>query len=550
MEHEQLDSAAQALKNNLTGILGIDNVLCKRSEREFYSTDLSWQPGEVAAFVIRPGNLDELSRAVAATTAAGFAVVARGGGMSYTRGYVPERADSVLVDMQRMNRILEINAEDMYVTVECGCTWKSLCDALKEKGRRTPYFGPLSGKYATVGGALSQNSLFLGSGVFNTAAESLLGLKVVLADGTYVTTGSGAHVNSNPFYRHFGPDLTGIFTADTGAFGIKAHATIRLITLPPVTACASFGFETIADMLDAQTKIARLRIAAECYGFDPYYNKSFENLGFTLKEGLAMLGKITKSGSSLMEGIKNTVRVATAGKKLLRNVNYSLHVTMDAIDEYAADSSLRAVRAICLEQGMELDNSLPLAFRADPFGGVRTVLLGAAGELWIPVHGFFPLSRAVAAGEATERFIREKRSILDKYNIRTSYLTCFSGSEFVIEPSFYWHDQLGNFRLSLIEPEFAEKWKDIPANPEARIAVLQLREELRQLFFELGACHLQIGKYYPFKDACNNPNTWQLLENIKSAVDPRGLVNPGSLGLAKTAIAMTATSADANRIAS
>jgi D-lactate dehydrogenase (cytochrome) len=127
----------------LTGILGIDNVLCKRSEREFYSTDLSWQPGEVAAFVIRPGNLDELSRAVAATTAAGFAVVARGGGMSYTRGYVPERADSVLVDMQRMNRILEINAEDMYVTVECGCTWKSLCDALKEKGRRTPYLGKI-----------------------------------------------------------------------------------------------------------------------------------------------------------------------------------------------------------------------------------------------------------------------------------------------------------------------------------------------------------------------------------------------------------------------
>jgi D-lactate dehydrogenase (cytochrome) len=47
----------------------------------------------------------------------------------------------------------------------------------------------------------------------------------------------------------------------------------------------------------------------------------------------------------------------------------------------------------------------------------------------------------------------------------------------------------------------------------------------------LGACHLQIGKYYPFKEACNNPNTWKLLEDIKTVVDPKRLMNPGSLGL-------------------
>lgn len=532
MDKNEIASAAETLAGRLGKLLGIDNVLAGQADREFFSRDLSWQPGEIAELVIRPGNIEELSKAVAESTAAGFAVVARGGGMSYTRGYVPERTESVLVDMQRMNHIVEINAEDMYITVECGCTWKQVYDALKEKGLRTPYFGPLSGKYATVGGALSQNSLFLGSGVYNTAAESVLGLKVILADGRMVTTGSGAHVNSNPFYRHFGPDLTGIFTADTGAFGFKAHATLRLITMPQATICASFGFDTIAEMLEAQTKIARLRIAAECYGFDPYYNRSFEKLGFTLKEGLAKLGKIAMASGSLMEGIKQSVKVATAGKRILRDVNYSLHITMDAIDDNAANSSLMAVRAICLANGaMELDNSIPIAFRAEPFASVRTVLLGSEGEIWLPVHGFFPLSRSVAAGEATEKFMRDNKPLMDKHNIRTSYLTCFSGSEFVIEPSFYWQDKLGDFRLSLIEPEFAEKWNALPANLEGRKAVLQLREELRQLFFELGACHLQIGKYYPFKEACNNPNTWALLESIKTVVDPNRMMNPGSLGL-------------------
>ena len=114
---------------------------------------------------------------------------------------------------------------------------------------------------------------------------------------------------------------------------------------------------------------------------------------------------------------------------------------------------------MCLaNDGLEIENNIPVAFRAQPFGGVRTILLGSDGEIWIPVHGFFPLSKAVAAGRATEAWLASKRETLERHDIRTSYLTCFAGAEFVIEPSFYWHDELGAFRLSLIEPEFAERW--------------------------------------------------------------------------------------------
>jgi D-lactate dehydrogenase (cytochrome) len=187
---------------------------------------------------------------------------------------------------------------------------------------------------------------------------------------------------------------------------------------------------------------------------------------------------------------------------------------------------------ICLEEGgVEMDNTIPTVFRAQPFGGVRTILLGSEGEIWLPVHGFFPLSRAVEAGAATEKWMNEKRPIFEKHGIRTSYLTCFAGAEFVIEPSFYWHDKLGDFRLSLIEPEFADKWKDIPADVEKRKVVLGLREELRDLFDKLGACHLQIGKFYKYSDLMTNPSLWNLLNGIKNVVDPGRKINPGSLGL-------------------
>lgn len=519
------------LETTLASIIGAGHVLSDDDSRRYYSTDLSYTEGEVAALVIRPGDADELARCVGAATAAGYAVVPRGGGMSYTRGYQPERSASVLVDMQRMDRILDINATDMYVTVEAGCTWKTLYEALAEHDVRTPYFGPLSGMYATIGGAVSQNSLFLGSGQYNTVAESVLGLKVALADGSLLVTGSAAHRNGTPFWRHFGPDLTGIFTADTGAFGVKAEITLRLVEAPAVTLFMSFAFDTIEAMLATQTVLARKRICAECYGFDPYYNAGFEKQGFTFGEGLAVLRDVATSEGGI-KGLWTSFKVAASGKTFLNDVRYSLHMTFDSYDRDVAHRALETARAICLEHyGREIDNTLPTVFRAHPFGGVRTVLLGSEGEIWLPVHGFMPLSKAVEMGSATEAYFAEHRELMERHGIKSSYLTCFAGSEFVIEPSIYWADELGEFRLSLIEPEFAERWRDIPADKEKRAVALGLRDGLRDLYDSHGCCHLQLGKYYPYQELIDNEALKRLLGGVKNAVDPRGVMNPGSLGL-------------------
>ncbi|OYU33697.1 MAG: hypothetical protein CFE35_19290 [Novosphingobium sp. PASSN1] len=523
-------AADGATIEQLQQILGRENVLLDTGSREFYSQDLSFRPHEVAAMVLQPASVDALADAVGVATRAGFAVIPRGGGMSYTSGYSPERERSVLIDMRKLNRVIEINADDMYVIVETGCTWKDLHEALAPHGVRTPYWGPLSGAYATVGGALSQNSLFHGSGTGGTAAQTVIGLKVVLADGNVLTTGSWAHKNSSPFWRHFGPDVTGLFTADTGAMGVKAVAALRLVRTAGHTGYLSYKFDTLEAMLAAQVRIARLGIASECYGFDPYYNAGFENQGITFEEGLSLVGKIARKGG--LKGLKNAARVALGGKKILKNVPYSLHMTLDALTEVVAAEHTDLAAEICADEGgTEMANSIPTVFRNAPFGGVRTILLGSQGEIWIPVHGYFPLSRAIPAAQATERFLAERKPLMEKWGIKTSYLTCFSGPEFVIEPSFYWHDQLGEFRLSLIEPEFADKWRDIPADEARRAVALGLRDELRNLFDELGGLHLQIGKYYPYREIMNNEALGNVVAGMKSLVDPDRLMNPGALGL-------------------
>ncbi|WP_417613635.1 FAD-binding oxidoreductase [Parasphingorhabdus sp.] len=523
------DIEKTAMLDGLAQIVGPDRVLSDSKSREFYSTDLSWRPREIAEVVVQPGSLDELSAAISLASSREMAIVPRGGGMSYTSGYTPQRSGSMLVDMRRMNKIVEINTDDMYVIVEAGCTWKDLYEALAPHGVRTPYWGPLSGAYATVGGALSQNSLFHGSGTGGTAAESVIGLKVVLSDGSVVTTGSWAHKNSKPFWRHFGPDVTGLFTADTGAMGVKALAALRLVTTPPHTGYLSYKFETLDAMLATQVRIARLGIASECYGFDPYYNGGFEKQGITFEEGLSIVGKIARKGG--LKNLGRAAKVAMGGKKILKNVPYSLHMTIDAHTEVVAAEHTDIAAEICVEEGgTEMVNSIPTVFRNAPFGGVRTILLGSEGEIWIPVHGYFPLSRAIEAAQKTEAFLAERKPLMDEWGIKTSYLTCFSGPEFVIEPSFYWHDELGDFRLSLIEPEFAEKWKSIPANEQRRKVALQLRDELRDLFDSLGGLHLQIGKYYQFEEMMNNPGLARIIKGMKSVVDPKHAMNPGSLG--------------------
>ena len=210
-----------SLADQLADRIGEEYVLTDEASCVLYAQDV-YTKGLTALAVVRPGDTDELADIVSSVTSAGHAIIARGGGMSYTSGYVPKEEGSVIVDMSRMDRVLEINTEDMFVTVQAGCTWKSLHEALDGSGYRTPYWGTLSGIHATVGGGMSQNSIFWGSARYGTAVDSVLGLEVVLADGSTVRTGSGAQKHGTPFFRHYGPDLTGLFCCDTGGARVES----------------------------------------------------------------------------------------------------------------------------------------------------------------------------------------------------------------------------------------------------------------------------------------------------------------------------------------
>ena len=515
----------------LTGIVGEQHVLTDDHSVTLYAQDV-YTKGLPAMAVVRPGSTGELASVVATVATAGHAVIARGGGMSYTSGYVPAEPDSVIVDTARMNRVVEINATDMYVTVESGCTWKDLYEALSDTGLRTPYWGTLSGLHATVGGSVSQNSIFWGSARHGTAADSVIGLEVVVADGSVVRTGAGAQRNGAPFFRHYGPDLTGLFTCDNGALGLKATVTMRLIPVAASREQLSFDFPDYPALVAAMSDVSRSGLADECFAFDPNL-QAVRMQRESLMNDVRKFAGVLKSGNSILGAIRDGAKVAIAGRGFMDGVQYSLHVLIEDRTASAARSSADEVRDICTGHGgAEIENSIPKILRANPFSPLNN-MVGPNGERWLPVHTLVPHSGAEAALRGVHAILDRHQRTMETHGIGTGMLfATVSTNCFVIEPVFFTPDALTEIHQETVELDVLARLPGFEANPAAAEATARIRQDLIDYFAEVGGIHLQIGKAYPYREGIR-PESWRLVEQIKATLDPGGRINPGALGLAQ-----------------
>lgn len=513
----------------LQAVVGEQYCLQDEKSRIFYSMDI-WARGETALAVVQPENAEQLSQVVATATAAGYAVIARGGGMSYTQAYTSNQPDAVMVDCSRMNKIIEINREDMYVTVESGCTWKVLYEALKGSGVRTPYWGPLSGIKATVGGSVSQNSIFWGGGSHGSAADSVVSLDVVLADGSILSTGSAAQKNATPFFRHFGPDLTGLFTCDCGALGIKSAVTLRLTPELSAHRYAAFDFADHTGLLAAMNEISRTALAAECLGFDPLLTEMRAQRDSLVNDAKAFAGVLKNSGS-MMGAIKDGARLAMAGRRFMKDLRWPMYIVIEERVEAAAEDALQRVLAIGRKHGgNEVENSIPKIIRANPFGPVNN-MIGPGGERWVPVHALMPLSKAVAATEAVQAIFDRNAAVIEQYQIKTGFLyNNVSTNSIAVEPLFFWPDAVDEIQKASVEPAFYQKVPKHEENLAARAVVADVRQQVSDMFSEMGGVHLQVGRSYHYKTGLKQ-NAFDLVASIKKVVDPDGRINPGVLGL-------------------
>ncbi|MBL8630755.1 MAG: FAD-binding oxidoreductase [Rhodospirillaceae bacterium] len=523
-------NAPAAVLAAVRDVLGPDRVITDGPKLAYYVTDIAGEANVRPLVAIKPATVDGLARAIGLLTDADIAIIPRGAGYSYSGGYQPVSSMSAIIDLTDLNQITEINETDRYVTVEASCTWASLYDALKARGLRTPFFGPLSGSVSTVGGAASNNAQFFGSGAYGTMSDNVLSVDVVLADGSIIETGSAIAEGRTPFFRHFGPDLTGLFLGDCGAFGVKARITMPLIPLPAVQDYLSFAFERFEDLAEAHVALARENIVAEQWGIDPQGNDNLAARGFKFLEGLSFLREVANVQGGLNQKIATLARTLVDGHRAVVRGGYSLHLVIEGDSAKDVELKIGRARRILVPLAMkELPNTIPQVTRAKPFRTIKQ-LLGPEGENWLPVHGIFPFSRAMEISAITDEYFVRHRDLMKQHNISVSYLTGALSNAFTIEPMFFWKDRLHAFHQQHVTDAQRSTYGDAQPDPAARAAVATLRHDLAMLWDAFGATHFQVGKYYDYTESLSSASA-VFVKALKAAVDPHNLMNPGALQL-------------------
>ena len=463
-----------------------------------------------------------MARAVGILTADGVALYPRGGGYSYTDAYLPTRRPAVIVDTRGLKGIVEVNAADMYVTVEAGCTWRDLDARLEAEGLRTPFWGPLSGRYATVGGSISHGAVSLGSAKYGPSADSVLGLQIIAADGSLITTGSAGQPHHNPFFRSYGPDVTGLFCGDGGALGIKATVTLRLIKRPTHVDTMSFGFEKFESLADGMAAAARLGSITESMGMSlKALIKSTASTG--LKDDLRVAAGIARSG-----GLIRALRIALAGRRALHGAApHTAHFALEANSRRELKALAAEARRAIGAHGAEMINTVPTAMRAMPFATYDVI--GLDGRRQLPMHTILPYSRAVDFHRRFEALMAAEADPMRALGV--AYISVYAGvggGGFLFEPVLLWNDVPEEFHRRHSRAEVLAKSTATAPNHAARTYVAELRGKIIDIMYACGGVHLQIGKVYPHSRG-RDGGAAALMRVIKQQMDPKGLMNPGAL---------------------
>ena len=239
----------EELVRRLAGVVGAGNVYHRPADLMVYEYDGSVE-GAVdtarPAAVALPKDTDEVARVVRIANEAGLPVTARGAGTGLSGGAVAQRG-GVIIAMSRMDRVLEIDYVDRTALVQPGVVNLELSEFTTGSG----YFfapDPSSQKVSTIGGNVAENAGGPHCLKYGVTTNHILGLEVVLPDGTVTRTGALARGQS-------GYDLTGIIVGSEGMLGIATQILVRLTPIAERIQVSLAAFRSLDDASHAVGQI-------------------------------------------------------------------------------------------------------------------------------------------------------------------------------------------------------------------------------------------------------------------------------------------------------
>ncbi|UXI21495.1 fatty acid synthase-like [Sarcoptes scabiei] len=258
------------LFETLSEIVGPENISHSKSVREQYGSDESHFKPVLADLVVWPHNTEQVSRIAKLCYDYNIAITPFGTGTGLEGGVNALQA-GVCVALNKMNKIVEVNAEDFDCTVDPGVTWRELNHYLSDSG----LFFPIDpGASASLGGMSSTNASGTNAVMYGTMKENVLNLEVVLPNGDVMKT-AGHKARRRKSAAGF--NLTELFIGSEGILGIITKVTLRLYPIPETTCLCVCPFEDIKSAIDTVVELLQNNIPLSRIEFVDYWSMKASN---------------------------------------------------------------------------------------------------------------------------------------------------------------------------------------------------------------------------------------------------------------------------------
>lgn len=447
-------------------ILGNQNVLTDYEDRYCYAYDAT-AIGEdlyLPDVVLLPENKEQISQILKIAYKNNIPVVARASGTNLVGGCIPLKG-GIILHLSKMNKILEINKNNLICKVQPGVVIETLQQEVEKEGLFYPP-DPASLKVSTVGGSIAQSSGGPRGFKYGTTKDYVLGLEVVLADGTILKTGGETSKNVT------GYNLTQLIVGSEGTLGIVVEATLRLIPCPEERQVILACFDSVDNAAEAVTGIISAKILP------------------------ATLDIMDRNTIETIEKFHHTGLPADTEAALVIEVDgfkESIYIQTQQIINICNDFKAKNIRASKNQQ------------ESDEIWFARRSAFGAVARLRPNVL----TEDAVVPRDKIPEFVSRVKQISDKYNLTV----CIMGhaGDGNIHP---------NFSLDLRDKEEAESFEK---------AVYELFDLALELGGSLSGEHgIGMCKSQFMKKALDK-NALAYMKEIKRIFDPKNILNPGKI---------------------
>ena len=214
-----------SLVKEFENLIGKENVFTSEADRQSYAYDAAVLPSVVPGLVLRPTSTEQLGALIERCYANGLPMTIRGAGTNLSGGTVPDADKSVVILTQGLNKIIEINEEDLFAIVEPGVVTAQFAAAVASKGLFYPP-DPGSQAVSTIGGNIAENAGGLRGLKYGVTKDYVMGLEFYDHTGELVKSGSRTVKCAT------GYNLGGLLVGSEGTLAVTSKVTLKLIPPP------------------------------------------------------------------------------------------------------------------------------------------------------------------------------------------------------------------------------------------------------------------------------------------------------------------------------